>query len=71
MKALVKYNEDKTRKIDLELWNDVYASAIDIEHNNTVQNILAKARNEEYRAYVLNIYSNQNVKFSFESFIYF
>ncbi|KPA17428.1 hypothetical protein MHK_002352 [Candidatus Magnetomorum sp. HK-1] len=59
-----KYNEP-SMKIDINLWEHVYSCSRSIEHNNTVQNIIAKAKNE-YKSYVLDLFSNANVRFSFD-----
>ena len=61
-----KYNEDPTKKIDMDLWEEVYACSRAIEHNNTVLNIISKARNE-YKEYVYRLFANSDVDFSFKT----
>ena len=60
-----KYNEDINQTIDMEQFEDIYVNACDIEHNNTVINMLSKARNE-YKPYVLNLFTHSDIKFSFD-----
>ena len=59
-----KYNLAPEKAIDMKMWNRVYIKACEIEHNNTVQNIIAKARNE-YKSYVIKLFTNASVHFSF------
>ena len=50
--------------IDINQWHRVYLSACEVEHNNTVRNIITKARNE-YKLNVIELFTNANVHFSF------
>ncbi|KPA14845.1 ATPase domain protein, prokaryote domain protein [Candidatus Magnetomorum sp. HK-1] len=61
-----KYNFDSNKKIDMDLWSNVYARSSNVEHNNTVQNIIAKARNE-YKPYVFKLFKNSDIPFSFDT----
>ena len=46
-----KYNAEPAKTIDTNLWHEVYSSACNIEHNNTVQNILIKGKGK-YKPYI-------------------
>jgi hypothetical protein len=58
-----KYNQ-KRHNINMKLWNSVYLKACEVEHNNTVQNMISKARNE-YQSFVIKLFTNANMPFSF------
>ncbi|KPA08824.1 ATPase domain protein, prokaryote domain protein [Candidatus Magnetomorum sp. HK-1] len=59
-----KYNQKSHKTIDITMWNHVYLSACEIEHNNTVQNMISKARNE-FKSNIINLFTDSNVHFSF------
>ncbi|KPA09705.1 hypothetical protein MHK_010092, partial [Candidatus Magnetomorum sp. HK-1] len=59
-----KYNQKRNHIIDMKLWNRVYLKACEIEHNNTVQNMISKARSE-YQSFVIKLFTNANIHFSF------
>jgi hypothetical protein len=59
-----KYNQDSKETIDIEMWNNVYLSACELEHNNTVQNIIKKARTE-FKSNIINLFTDSNIHFSF------
>ncbi|ETR73605.1 MAG: hypothetical protein OMM_00809 [Candidatus Magnetoglobus multicellularis str. Araruama] len=59
-----KYNTSPDQPIDINQWHRVYLSACELEHNNTVRNIISKARNE-YKSNVIELFTNANVHFSF------
>jgi hypothetical protein len=61
-----KYNPGRNKVLDMDLWEEVYLYACRIEFNNTVLNIITKARTE-YRPYVLELFTNPNVEFSFDA----
>ena len=61
-----KYNTAPDKIIGMNLWNEVYSNACDIEHNNTVQNIIIKGKTE-YKEYVLKLYNQSNIRFTFDS----
>ncbi|MBF0452709.1 MAG: hypothetical protein HQK75_18545, partial [Candidatus Magnetomorum sp.] len=61
-----KYNKEPEQIIDIDLWKEVYAAARDIEHNNTVQNIIAKAKDNHYKHYVLDLFQDSDIPFSFD-----
>ena len=61
-----KYNQSPQHPIDINLWQRVYLSACEVEHNNTVRNIISKARND-YQSNVLELFTHSNVHFSFNN----
>ena len=61
-----KYNSKPDKTIDMNLWYEVYSSACDIEHNNTVQNIIIKGRTE-YKEYVAKLYNQSDIRFTFDT----
>ena len=60
-----KFNLKPTKTIDIKIWNRVFLNACEIEHNNTVRNMITKARNE-YKSHVINLFIDANIKFSFD-----
>jgi hypothetical protein len=60
-----KYNQAPNQKIDIKQWQSVYLSACEIEHNNTILNMIAKARNE-YKSNALKLFTDANIHFSFD-----
>jgi len=59
-----KYNQFQDKPINMDSWNEVYAASIHIEHNNTIQNLIVKAKNE-YKTEVLKLFKDSNIDFSF------
>jgi len=60
-----KFNDYPEKTIDLNLWDEVYAASLHIEHNNTVRNMIVKARTE-YKPEVLKLFKDANIDFSFQ-----
>ncbi|KPA11453.1 ATPase domain protein, prokaryote domain protein [Candidatus Magnetomorum sp. HK-1] len=60
-----KFNQEADKPIDTKLWDRVYLKACEIEHNNTVRNIITKAR-DEYVSDVIKLFTDANVHFSFD-----
>jgi hypothetical protein len=60
-----KYNKSLDQPIDINQWHRVYLAACEVEHNNTVRNIITKARND-YKLNVIELFTNANVHFSFD-----
>jgi hypothetical protein len=60
-----KYNQEPDQPIGIKLWNRVYLKACEVEHNNTVRNIITKAR-DEYRTDVIKLFSDAGIHFSFD-----
>jgi hypothetical protein len=59
-----KYNPNRQNTIDIEMWNFVYLNACEIEHNNTIQNMISKARND-YKSNIINLFTDSDIYFSF------
>ena len=60
-----KYNPGKDKAIDMELWKRVYSRALRVEWNNTVLNLMKKARSR-YLEYVLDIFNHSEIEFSLD-----
>jgi len=58
-----KYNTNQP--LDLNQWHYVYNCACEVEHNNTVLNMISKARNE-YKSSVIKLFTDANIHFSFD-----
>ena len=59
-----KYNPGKDKVIDKKVFEDVYVNALYLEPNNTVINIISKAK--EYKQEVMSIYNRSDVRFTFD-----
>ena len=59
-----KYNHEPHKRIDHKLWSHVYLNACEIEHNNTVRNMITKAR-DEYKSDIIKLFTDSNINFSF------
>lgn len=57
-----KYNDQKSEPITMKQWERVFTMALQVEPNNTVLNLLKKARGP-YLAQVMEVFSNQNIPF--------
>jgi hypothetical protein len=57
------YNRDASQPISLARWHEVYAAACQIEPNNTMMNLLQKAR--QHTAEVAQLFTRSDVPFSF------
>jgi len=60
-----KFNQEPDQPIDMKLWDRVYLKACETEHNNTVRNIITKAR-DEIISDVIKLFTDANVHFSFD-----
>lgn len=60
-----KYNPDPGAPITQRQWQDVYSAACQVEPNNTVLNLIKKARGP-YRDEVVGLFSRSDVPFSFD-----
>ncbi|ETR64936.1 MAG: hypothetical protein OMM_15090, partial [Candidatus Magnetoglobus multicellularis str. Araruama] len=60
-----KYNQEPDQPIGIKLWNRVYLKSCEVEHNNTVRNIITKAR-DEYRTDVIKLFTDAGIHFSFD-----
>ncbi len=61
------YNKVKEQPIDIRNWNRVWAAALFAEPNNTIMNLIAKARMVEYQDFLLQLFTHANVPFSFHN----
>jgi hypothetical protein len=59
------YNPDTKQVIDMEAWKIVWQNARFVEPNNTVMNLIAKARDPEYQHFLIKLFGNNNIPFSF------
>ncbi|WP_446007983.1 hypothetical protein [Candidatus Electrothrix sp.] len=59
------YNPGPDRRIGPETWEMVWHKARFAEPNNTVMNLIAKARIPEYQPFLLNLFSRSDLPFSF------
>jgi len=60
-----KYNPGKEVEIDLNVWKDVYRRAVKVEWNNTVLNLIKKAK-DKYLNQVLDLFNNSDKEFSLD-----
>ncbi|MGE0086820.1 MAG: hypothetical protein AB7S75_20640 [Desulfococcaceae bacterium] len=61
-----KYNPGKEKIISTEVWNDTFRLACAVEWNNTVLNIIKKAKGE-YQAHILELFTRADIPFSIDS----
>jgi hypothetical protein len=61
-----KYNPGRDQALDMRVWREVYQWALHVEPNNTVLNLLAKAR-AGLRDRVLQLYANPDLPFDFDA----
>lgn len=68
-----KYNPGSDRSIDMDVWEDVYDAACHTEWNNTILNLIKKARGK-YSSNVLELFARSDVSFALDvdwcSFLY-
>ena len=60
-----KYNLDTGKPIGAESWELVWHKARFVEPNNTVLNLIAKARQPEYQGFLLNLFTRTDLPFAF------
>ena len=60
-----KYNPGVEKTIDEDTWKLVWQNARFVEPNNTVMNLIAKARVPEYQQFLIKLFGNNNIPFSF------
>ena len=58
-----KYNPGKDKIIDLDVWRRVYAAAMRIEWNNTLLNLIKKAKGQYFNK-VLEVFSKSDIEFN-------
>ncbi len=62
-----KYNQGSDQVIDMTTWKKVWAKARFVEPNNTVMNLIAKARQPEYQSFLIKLFGSTQIPFSFHS----
>lgn len=63
-----EYNEDKEKPITIYEWNGVFSRASAIIPNNTILNLISKAKKEEYAPTVIELFeTKEKLKFSFDN----
>jgi hypothetical protein len=60
-----KYNPGTHQMIEMETWEKLWDKARFVEPNNTVMNLIAKARMPEYQHFLIKLFANHHVPFSF------
>jgi len=70
-----EYKPDRDRPVTPDDFEDVYAAATQILPNNTILNIISKAREEPYRKFVMDLFrTDEKIPFRFDdpaiSFLY-
>jgi hypothetical protein len=60
------YNPGGNRALDRDVWVDVYRSALSREWNNTVLNLVKKARGE-YQPHVLELFARSDLQFRLDA----
>lgn len=58
-----KYNPGNGKTIGRDDWAKIYHLARDVEMNNTVLNLIKKARSETYRRHVLKLFTRADIPF--------
>jgi len=62
-----KYNPGTSQIIEMDSWEKVWRKARFVEPNNTVINLIAKTRMPEYQPFLIKLFANNNVSFSFHA----
>ncbi len=62
-----KYNPGQNQIIGLDTWELVWNMARFIEPNNTVMNLIAKARMTEYQGFLMELFTRPDMPFSFHT----
>jgi hypothetical protein len=61
-----KYNQGSNQIIDMETWKLVWHKARFVEPNNTLMNLIAKARMPEYQDTLIKLFTHSDMPFSFQ-----
>ncbi|MCP4113361.1 MAG: hypothetical protein GY749_48825 [Desulfobacteraceae bacterium] len=61
-----KFNPGTENPVDMSVWKTVYRKACYTEWNNTVLNLIKKAKSPEYLPYVLDMFARSDVLFSLD-----
>jgi len=63
-----EYNKEKDKPITLKHWKHIFAFANAVLPNNTILNLISKAKNETYKPLVLKLFeTQQKIKFAFDN----
>ncbi|MCP4752899.1 MAG: hypothetical protein GY866_18590 [Proteobacteria bacterium] len=62
-----KFNPGLDKTIGMDSWKLVWLKARKKEPNNTVMNMVAKARNDRYRPFLLKLFTQPDIPFSFDN----
>jgi len=62
-----KFNPGEGKTIDLLIWKRAYGSALRREWNNTVLNLVKKARSEKYQPYVMELFASSDIPFNIDA----
>ncbi|MCE7982211.1 MAG: hypothetical protein DYG89_13530 [Caldilinea sp. CFX5] len=60
-----KYNPGPDQPIDQDTWARVWNAARFLEPNNTVLNLIAKARSPEYQGFLVRLFTKADIPFAF------
>jgi hypothetical protein len=60
-----KYNPGQNQIIDMDTWELVWHKARFVEPNNTVMNLIAKARMHEYQGFLMELFTRSDMPFLF------
>ncbi len=61
-----KYNPGKDKPVDMEVWEDTFRLSLSVEWNNTVMNLLAKAR-ADHLDRIVELFTRSDVLFAIDS----
>ncbi len=61
-----KFNPEKDKIIDMKQWNTIYRRSCTTEWNNTVLNLIRKAKGE-YRDHILELFGNADIPFTLDA----
>ena len=63
-----KYNKEYTNTIEMKQWKKVFLMGSQAEPNNTIMNLISKARQPEYKELLTELFdTNEKSEFSFDS----
>jgi len=63
-----KYNKDFPKTISMDDWDEVFLMGSQVEPNNTIMNLISKARQEEYKEILTELFDTiEKKEFSFDS----
>jgi hypothetical protein len=60
-----RYNPDKSAPLTRAAWNTVWRKARFTEPNNTVMNLISKARDPEYQPFLVELFTHSDIPFVF------